>query len=386
MLDTVIAQSIVDRTMSVLNVNVNIMDVEGKVIAAGNKARIGTFHCAAAEVIATGRKKSVTAAEAAAMESVEQGVTQPIVYKQKIIGALGMTGAPETVGKYVELAVLSAQLIIEQEEMKKRVYQEQRARESILVDLFTGRCLEDEQLFRQRLPLLGYRLDAPQLLVAAHLSALEEQADPLRCQQLKDRLIEHISDHRIKGRALAACFMNQHMAILCPLREGEGSRASRAEIARGLGALLRTESRGGVLLAPGDLCPDWRRIPGAFSRAEGVLDLAKRNPGCGGIAFFEDYMTEYTLLRIPPEARQAFYRTVLGSLLGARDEQRALSLQTLKTYYQNDMNAQKTAQELFIHRNTLNIRLNRIRELTGYAPQTFQDAFVLRMAILLGDL
>ena len=97
-------------------------------------------------------------------------------------------------------------------------------------------------------------------------------------------------------------------------------------------------------------------------------------------------MTEYTLLRIPPEARQAFCRKVLGGLLDARDEQRELSLQTLKTYYQNDMNVQKTAQELFIHRNTLNIRLNRIRELTGYAPQTFQDAFVLRMAILLGDI
>ena len=101
-----IAQSIVDITMSVLHVNVNIMDVNGTVIAAGDKSRIGTFHCAAAEVIATGQKKAVSAQEAATMDNVEPGATYPIVYKGEVIGALGMTGAPEYVDKFVELGAL----------------------------------------------------------------------------------------------------------------------------------------------------------------------------------------------------------------------------------------------------------------------------------------
>lgn len=91
MLNSAIAQSIVDITMSVLHVNVNIMDVNGTVIAAGDKSRIGTFHCAAAEVIATGQKKAVSAQEAATMDNVEPGATYPIVYKGEVIGALGMT-------------------------------------------------------------------------------------------------------------------------------------------------------------------------------------------------------------------------------------------------------------------------------------------------------
>lgn len=62
MLNTALAQSIVDRTMAVLYINVNIMDVNGVVIAAGNEKRIGTFHSTAAQVIASGRKRTVTAA------------------------------------------------------------------------------------------------------------------------------------------------------------------------------------------------------------------------------------------------------------------------------------------------------------------------------------
>ena len=107
---------------------------------------------------------------------------------------------------------------------------------------------------------------------------------------------------------------------------------------------------------------------------------------CGrgeGAFFFEDYLTEHTLRQIPPPARADFCAAVLGGLSGCRPDQRALWLDTLQRYYDNDMNAQKTADDLFLHRNTLNMRLNKIRDLTGYAPQRFRDALVLRMALIL---
>ena len=105
MLNAKVAQTIVNRTMSVLNVNVNIMDVTGRVIAAGDRERIGAYHSAAAEVISTGVKKTVSAAEAASMDGVMPGITLPIIYKGTILGALGMTGEPALVEKYGEQSV-----------------------------------------------------------------------------------------------------------------------------------------------------------------------------------------------------------------------------------------------------------------------------------------
>ena len=386
MLNTSVAQSIVDRTMSVLNVNVNIMDVNGTVIASGDQARIGTFHCAAAEVIATGRKKSVTAEEAAQMDSVEHGVTQPIVYKGSIIGALGMTGEPSYVEKYVELAVLSAQLIIEQEEMKQRGFQEQRVRESVLLDLFTGRCLEDPEVFRQRLSFLNHRWDRPQRLLAVRLEALEDQTDLIRCQQLKDRLTDLIGRYRICGSGMVGCFLHQRLALLLPTREEERSGGPWEGELEGFAQLLQQETGGRVLLVRDALCRDWQEIPAAYRRAKGTLDIAWHWSDTGPVIASEDYRSEYALFQLPAQTRSDFWHSVLGRLLSGKPEQRNLSLHTLQVYYQNDMNVQKTADELFIHRNTLNMRLNKIREYTGYAPQKFQDAFVLRMAMLLREL
>lgn len=386
MLNSAIAQSIVDITMSVLHVNVNIMDVNGTVIAAGDKSRIGTFHCAAAEVIATGQKKAVSAQEAATMDNVEPGATYPIVYKGEVIGALGMTGAPEYVDKFVELGALYALLFIEQEDMKQRVFQEQRVRESILLDLFTGRCLTDADFFLQRLAGLNYRLDKAHRVIAVRLEALEHQTDMILCQQIKDRLTDLLAGKRICGAPLIGCFIQSQLALLAPVQNKPCAPERFAAEVKELYDCLRQATGNQVLIAIDGICESWMDIPAAFAQAKGTLEIACRYNQKDGVIRSDDYLTEYTLLHIPAQERQRFTSTVLGKLCTGKPRQRELLLQTLRTYFQNDMNAQKTAEELFIHRNTLNMRLNKIREWSGLSPQRFQDAFNLRMAIILMDL
>lgn len=386
MLNSAIAQSIVDITMSVLHVNVNIMDVNGTVIAAGDKSRIGTFHCAAAEVIATGQKKAVSAQEAATMDNVEPGATYPIVYKGEVIGALGMTGAPEYVDKFVELGALYALLFIEQEDMKQRVFQEQRVRESILLDLFTGRCLKDADFFLQRLAGLNYRLDKAHRVIAVRLEALEHQTDMILCQQIKDRLTDLLANKRICGAPLIGCFIQSQLALLAPVQNKPCAPERFAAEVKDLYDCLRQATDNQVLIAIDGICESWMDIPAAFAQAKGTLEIACRYNQKDGVIRSDDYLTEYTLLHIPAQERQRFTSTVLGKLCTGKPRQRELLLQTLRTYFQNDMNAQKTAEELFIHRNTLNMRLNKIREWSGLSPQRFQDAFNLRMAIILMDL
>lgn len=386
MLNSAIAQSIVDITMSVLHVNVNIMDVNGTVIAAGDKSRIGTFHCAAAEVIATGQKKAVSAQEAATMDNVEPDATYPIVYKGEVIGALGMTGAPEYVDKFVELGALYALLFIEQEDMKQRVFQEQRVRESILLDLFTGRCLTDADFFLQRLAGLNYRLDKAHRVIAVRLEALEHQTDMILCQQIKDRLTDLLANKRICGAPPIGCFVQSHLALLAPVQSKPCAPERFAAEVKDLYDCLRQATGNQVLIAIDGICESWTDIPAAFAQAKGTLEIACRYNQKDGVIRSDDYLTEYTLLHIPAQERQRFTSTVLGKLCTGKPRQRELLLQTLRTYFQNDMNAQKTAEELFIHRNTLNMRLNKIREWSGLSPQRFQDAFNLRMAIILMDL
>ena len=68
-------------------------------------------------------------------------------------------------------------------------------------------------------------------------------------------------------------------------------------------------------------------------------------------------------------------RTLLLQGLASED------LQILKVYYSQDMSLQKTCELLNMHKNTLQYRLNRIREICGYDPRRFRDGVSLYTAV-----
>ena len=53
--------------------------------------------------------------------------------------------------------------------------------------------------------------------------------------------------------------------------------------------------------------------------------------------------------------------------------------ETVQAFFRNDLNLSTAARELFIHRNTLIYRLDKIRKLTGFDLRKFQDAAAFRL-------
>lgn len=57
--------------------------------------------------------------------------------------------------------------------------------------------------------------------------------------------------------------------------------------------------------------------------------------------------------------------------------------ETLETFLKHNLNLAEASRELYVHRNTLVYRLDRITELTGHNPRTFEDAVLLYLALWL---
>ena len=50
-------------------------------------------------------------------------------------------------------------------------------------------------------------------------------------------------------------------------------------------------------------------------------------------------------------------------------------------YFKNNLNAVVTAKKMFMHRNTLNYRLGKIKKQTGLDLKKFEDAFVFKILL-----
>ena len=58
------------------------------------------------------------------------------------------------------------------------------------------------------------------------------------------------------------------------------------------------------------------------------------------------------------------------------------TLSTIQKFFENNLNVSETSRKLFVHRNTLVYRLDKIRRLTGLDLKEFDDAIVFKVALM----
>ena len=61
------------------------------------------------------------------------------------------------------------------------------------------------------------------------------------------------------------------------------------------------------------------------------------------------------------------------------------TLTTIEKFFENNLNVSETARKLFVHRNTLVYRLEKIKKLTGLDIRDFDNAIVFKVALMVNS-
>ncbi|WP_327099656.1 helix-turn-helix domain-containing protein [Nocardia vinacea] len=117
------------------------------------------------------------------------------------------------------------------------------------------------------------------------------------------------------------------------------------------------------------------RIPGATDQAHELLDMVQRLQYARGLYRFDQLAMEYQLTRPGPGLE--WLRTILTPL----DEHPEL-LETLQRHFSHNLTRRRTAQSLHVHTNTVDYRLKRIGQLTGFDPSKLSGIWHLRAALI----
>ena len=91
-------------------------------------------------------------------------------------------------------------------------------------------------------------------------------------------------------------------------------------------------------------------------------------------AVFDDLTLEIVLSSVSPEDREEFSGKTIRQL--SSDEK-----ELLLTYFSLEMSLADTAEKLFLHKNTLQYKLNHIYKKCGLNPRKFRDAVLLYLAL-----
>ena len=120
------------------------------------------------------------------------------------------------------------------------------------------------------------------------------------------------------------------------------------------------------------------------NEASSALRAAEVSGLKGQIFFYRDQGI-YTLLSHVDDSRilDTYMEKKIGKLLQADELNDGNLSETLENYLNCSCNAKKTAEEMFLHRNTLNYRLKKIREILGCDLENLDTCLELKMAFLI---
>lgn len=138
-LDPKFAQSLVDIVASELKKNVNITDDRGVILASFSKERVGQVHEAAAQRLTSGniQEFSVSAEDEVRFRGVRRGVNVPIIFDDRCVGVIGVTGDPETAAPYARLAARFVEAALESNANREKLMialKEKRELQTIFVN------------------------------------------------------------------------------------------------------------------------------------------------------------------------------------------------------------------------------------------------------------
>lgn len=152
------------------------------------------------------------------------------------------------------------------------------------------------------------------------------------------------------------------------------------ELAKMLVDNLHTEAMVKVRVGFGNRVDMLQDITRSYQEAKMALEV-------GSIFYAESDTVSYSKLgigrliyQLPTSLCEMFLKEVFGEKVPEGfDEETTV---TIQKFFENNLNISETARQLYVHRNTLVYRLERIEKMLGLDIRTFEDAMLFKIALM----
>ena len=169
------------------------------------------------------------------------------------------------------------------------------------------------------------------------------------------------------------------IALIKEVRTGTDIR-DLEKLARSIVDSLHTEYYINAIIGIGTIVTDIKDLPRSFKESQIALEVSKVFDTEKTIATYENLGIARLIYQLPTTLCEMFLKEIFkkGSIVGLDHE----TLFTIQKFFENNLNVSETSRKLFVHRNTLVYRLEKIKKLTGLDLREFDDAIVFKVALM----
>ncbi len=174
--------------------------------------------------------------------------------------------------------------------------------------------------------------------------------------------------------------VDESSVILIKSLDTDASPEAMAIVADTIVAMMNAEAMLNVKVAYGTVVHELKDVSKSYKEAKMSLDVGK-------IFYAEKNVVAYSTLgigrliyQLPVNLCRIFIEEIFGDNIPSDLDDE--TLMTINKFFENNLNVSETSRQLFVHRNTLVYRIEKIQKSTGLDLRSFDDALTFKIALM----
>ena len=356
-----LATSILNQMKEIINQDLNYINTDGTIIASTDPKRVGTFHAASLECVK--KEKQVIIEYDNQYVGSKRGINMPIYFDETIIGVIGITGDKDEVSKFGEIIRLMTSILLKEAWIK-----DQNIRKREIIKGFIERViLEYEHDF---FPMSDFLF--PYVVIIGKFDKNNIfLIDDNIYNTLKDNLSHNIHNFFTVSR--------NEIIILYNYRKDEDISHSIEILKKDLLEKTKLNFKFGI----GTKSFEYEDLKISYKNAKEILKMSSVFSLSKSVFDHDKMDLELLFMNLKKSSMDSFKEKVFKNLSQKDLEEFSV---ILKTYEEFNGSITRISEKLFMHKNTLQYKLGKIKKLSGYDPRILRDFTILSLAFKLRDI
>ncbi len=349
-----LAQEIVNAVKEVVDKNINFIDKNGIIIGSTDEERLNTFHQAGYEAVKT--SNNIVVLDEDKYRGSRNGINYPIKVNEQSIGAIGITGNPEEISKYGFLVTKITEVFVKEQQLNYK-YEWDKQRINYVVKSLIYNNVEDKKEVEQILEDFNISVNQKFAVVIMKINKDYCTTD----LDIIESDIKKVFD--IIGNIFKIyVYPNEFIALINEQRY-EKLKYVYMDI---------LEKYQGMLSGGVGRLKNLYDSHKSYQESRIALKYSSQNKKI--LTYIDSLKLELILENIDQEIKKQYVEKILKLLT---EEE----INLLEVYYENDMSLKNTSEALYIHKNTLQYKLEKISQKCELDPRSFRQSVILYLAI-----
>lgn len=369
-INKITAENIIREMKNVVDYHINIINNNAFIIASTDPRRVNNYH-EGAHMILSKNFTELIVEEDDQFEGCKKGVNLPIFFSNEIIGVVGITGKPEEVVRYARIIQKMTEMILHENfDLWNRNNNEQ-IKLVFANDLINGIFRSSFFEIEERLQKYNLNVKGTFSVALIKYGKINDEDRNSKLTNARHNTIKKYIIQKIGHKNSMVTFNGELFIIISNLCLDE----LRNEIEY---LFLKVQEIYNIPLVCtiGNIYESYEDIPKSYNEASSIIQYLK---GGAGVYEFSKTSLNFALNNIPENLKKTLKNQVFAKCSQAEIQE---FTPFIKEYVMCNGSLNDLAEKYFIHKNTVQYRIQKIKDKTDYDLRSYSDMLFIYLASL----